>query len=110
MLGNTVAMLAQVVIAPRSTVAAHDVDLAVGVSQLDQQIVKKIELLHVIVLYIAGAVVAKKMIQLRDRLGKVLISDAVDHIDMFTGMKVVETQPVGRQIRAQADRCAREDT
>jgi tartrate dehydratase beta subunit/fumarate hydratase class I family protein len=103
-------MLPQVVVAPRSTVAAHNVNFPIGVSQLDQQIVKKIKLLHVVVLYITGAVVAKKMVQLRDAIWKILIADAVDHIDMFTGMKVVETQPVGRQIGAQSDRRAREHT
>jgi hypothetical protein len=79
-------------------------------SQLDQQIVKKIKLLHVIVFYIAGAVVAEKMVQFRDAIGKILIAYSVDHIDMFTGMKVIETQAVGRKIRAQGDRCAREHT
>jgi hypothetical protein len=104
------AMLPQVVVAPRSTVAAHNVDFPIGVSQLDQQIVKKIKLLHVVVLDITGAVVAKKMIQLRNGLRKILISDAVDHVDMFAGMKVVKTQPVVRQIRPQNDRRAREHT
>jgi hypothetical protein len=80
------------------------------VSQLDQQIVKKIKLLHVIVLNIASAVVAKKMVQLRDAIWKILVADAVDHIDMFPSVKVVETQPVSREIRAQPDCCAREDT
>ena len=97
-------MLPQVVVAPRSAIAAHNVDFAIGVSQLNQQIVKKIKLLHVIVLYIAGAVVAKKMVQLCDAIGKILIAYAVNDIDMFAGMKVVEAQPVGRQIRAQGDR------
>ncbi len=107
MLSDTMAMLSQVVVAPRSTIAAHNVDFAIGVSQLDQQIVKKIKLLHVIVFSIAGAVVAEKMVQFRDALGKILIAYAVDHIDMFTGMKVIETQPVARKIRAQCDPCAR---
>ena len=110
MLGNAMAMLAQVIVAPRSAVAAHNINLPIGVSQLDQQIVKKIKLLHVIVLHIAGAVVAKEMVQLCDAIGKIPVPYAVNDIDTFTRMKVVETQPVVREVSAQADCCAREDT
>jgi hypothetical protein len=110
MLRNTMAMLPQVVVAPRSTVTAHNVDFAIWVSQLDQQIVKKIKLLHVIIFYIAGAVIAEKMVQLRDAIRKILIAYTVRHVDTFTGMKMVEMQAVGREVRAQRDRSGREHT
>ena len=66
-----------------------------GSAQLDQQIVQQIELLQVIVLHVAGAVVAKKMVQLRNTIGMILIAYPVDHVDMFAGVKVIEPQPVG---------------
>ena len=95
MLGNAMAVFPQVVVAPRGAISADNVDFAIRMAQLDQQIVQKIELLHVILLHVTGAVVAKKMVQLRNTIRQVLIAYAVDHIDMFAGMQVIETQPVG---------------
>jgi hypothetical protein len=54
---------------------------------------QKIELPNVIVLLVAGAVVAKKTIQRRNALRKILIAYPVDHIQMFTRMKVIEAEP-----------------
>jgi len=103
MLGNPVPMLPQVVVAPRGAVPADYVDFAVGVSQLDHKIVQQIEFLEVILLHVAGAVVTQKMVQLRDTVRQVLITDPINHIDMFGGMQVIETQPVGRRIRLAAN-------
>ena len=97
--GNPVAMLPQVVVAPRGPIPADNVDFAVGVSQLDQQIVQQIEFLEVIILHVTGAVVAQKMVQLRNTVRQVLIADPIDHIDMFAGVQVIEAQPVGSSIR-----------
>src|ERR1700733_7119165 len=84
----------QVVVAPGGAVAADDVDFAIRTAQLDQQIVQKIELLQVIVLHVAGAMVAEKMVQLRNLIRLILIADAVDHIDPFTSMKVIKAEPI----------------
>jgi hypothetical protein len=90
-LGNPVPMLPKVVVAPGGAVTADNIDFAVRVSQLDQQVVQQIEFLEVIVLYIAGAVVAEKMVQLGDTVGQILIADPINHIDMLAGMQVIET-------------------
>ena len=74
-----------------------------GCPSFDQQIVQKIELLHVIVLHVTGAMVTEKMVQLRNAIGQVLIADAIDHIDMFAGVQVIEAQTVGRSIRLRAN-------
>ena len=97
MLGNTMAMLAQVVVAPRRPIPADDVDFAVRMPKLDQQIMQEVELLQVIRLHVTGAMVAKKMIQLRDTIRQVLITDAVDHVEVLAGVQVIESQPVGSQ-------------
>jgi len=57
---NAIAMLAEVVVAPRGAIPADDVDLAVEVSQFGQQIMQQVELPDVIVLLVAGTVVTKK--------------------------------------------------
>ena len=72
-----------------------------------QQIVQKIELLHVIVLHVTCSMVTEKMVQLRNAIGQVLIADAVDHIDMFAGVQVIEAKTVrGNGRRRQAARPA----
>ena len=45
---------------------------------------------QIAVLLIAGAVVTEEMIQLRDTIRDVLFSNAVDYIEMFSGVKVIE--------------------
>jgi hypothetical protein len=60
--------------------------------------VKQVEFLEVILLHVTGAVVAKKMVQLRDTIGQVSIAYPVDYVDMFAGVEVVEAQPVGGKV------------
>lgn len=95
---NSMTMFAKIVIAPRSAIPANDVDLAVEMPQFGQQVMQEIKLPGVIVLHVAGAMVAKKMIQRRNALRKVLIAYPVDDIQMFTCMKVIEAKPVGRSM------------
>ena len=59
---------------------------------------QQVKLPDVIVLLVAGTVVTKKMIQRRNALRKILIAYPVDHIQMLSSMKVVETKPVGLRI------------
>ena len=75
-------------------VAADDVDLMVGMTQLHEQIVEQIEFLDVVILHVIGAMVAQEVVELRDRVGKVFIADAIDHIDALAGVQVVEAQAV----------------
>ncbi len=63
-------------------------------TQLHEQIVEQIEFLDVVVLHVIGAMVAQKVVELRDSAGKVFIADAIDHIDALAGMQVVEAQAV----------------
>jgi hypothetical protein len=48
--------------------------------------VEQIELLHVVVLHVTGAVIAQKMVQFRNTIGLVLIADLVDHVDTFASV------------------------
>ncbi len=103
MLGNPVPMLPQVVIAPRGAVPADNIDFAVGVSQLDHQIVQQIEFLEVVILHVTRAMVTQKMVQLRDTVGQVLITDPINHIDVFASVQMIETKPIGRRVRLAAN-------
>jgi hypothetical protein len=103
MLSNPVPVFPQVVVAPRGAVPADNIDFAVGVSQLGHQIVQQIEFLQVIILHVTRAVVTQKMVQLRDTVRKVLITNPIDHINMFASVQVIEPQPVGGSIRLSAN-------
>ena len=87
-------MLTEKAIAPRRAIAANDVDLAVNVPQLGQQVMQEIELSDVIVLLVTCTVVAKKMVQRRNAFRKILIAYPVNHIQMFSGVKVKEAKPI----------------
>ena len=43
-----------------------------------------------------GAMVAQEMVELGDGVGNVLVADAIDHVDVFAGVQVVEAQTVLR--------------
>ena len=66
---------------------------------------QEVELPDVIVLLVAGAVVAKKMIQRRNAFRKVLIAYPVNHIQMFSSMKVVEAKAIRHGIRRRYCSC-----
>jgi len=95
---NSIAMLAEIVIAPWGAIPTDYIDLAVKMSQFGQQVMQQIEFPHVIVLLVTCAVVAKKMIQRRNTFRKVLVTYPVDNIEMFSGMKVIEAKAIGRRI------------
>jgi hypothetical protein len=62
--GDTVTMRTQVLIAPRRTVATHDVDLGAWPSQLGSEIVEQIKDPGIVVAYVSGAMVTQVRIQL----------------------------------------------
>ena len=94
-LGDSVAVLAEVVVAPRGAISADDIDHAIGVAEPGHQVMEEVELFHVIVLYVAGAVIAQEVVELSDGLRQVVVADAVDDVDVFAGVQVVEMQTVG---------------
>jgi len=102
---NSIAMLAEIVIAPWGAIPTDDIDLAVEMSQFGQQVMQQVEFSDVIVLHVTGAVVAKKMVQRRDTLRKVLITYPIDNIEMFSGMKVIEAKAIRHGIRRRRCSC-----
>src|SRR5271156_163117 len=94
-LGDSVAVLAEVGVAPRGAVSADNVDHAVRVAKAGHQIMEEVELLDVVILHVAGAVVAQEVIELGNGFGQITVADAVDDVDVLAGMQVVEMQTVG---------------
>ena len=87
-------MLAQVVIAPRSAVTADNVDGAIGMAEAAHQIVQQVELFQVVIFHVPGTMIAQKMIELRYRIRQITIADAIHHIDVLSGVQMVEPESI----------------
>ena len=94
--GNSVAVLAEVVVAPWSAISADDIDNSVGMAEAGHEVMEQIELPDVVIPHISGPVVAEKVVELGDGFRNVVIANPVDHINAFTGMKVIEVQAISR--------------
>lgn len=91
---HAVSMFSEVVIAPRSAIAADNVDRAVWMAEAGHQIVQQIELFHIVIFDIPGAVIAQEMIELRHRIRQVAIANAVHNIDVLPCMKMDKPKPI----------------
>ncbi len=92
--GHAVPVAAQVFIAPGRAVAAYDIDFGIGMSQGHGQIMQKIEDARIIVVNIAGAVVAQIMIHSRQGVGIIGVPVAVDNIEPLPGVGVKKVQAI----------------
>jgi len=81
-------MRPQELVAPGRTIPADYVDFSVGPAQLSREIVQQIKDPGVIVVDVAGAVVAQVTIKLIERFGEVTVTLAIDNIQAFPGMQV----------------------
>ena len=88
------AVFTEIVVAPRSAIAADDIDDAVGMAEAGHQIVEQIELPDVIVLDVSGAMVSEEVVELRDSFGNVVVANTVDDVDALTGVQVIQMQAV----------------
>jgi len=85
---------AEEVVAPGGTVAADDVDDGVRPTELAEQVVQEVELPGIVVAGVFGAVVAEEVVELREGGRDVGVSYAVDDIDVFAGVQVVELEVI----------------
>lgn len=107
---------AQEFITPRSTVSTDNVDLRVGMTNGGGQIGEKVENVRIVVLYVAGAMIAQEMIELSFRLRQILVAATVDNVNMLTGVRVIQPKVVllrgsgfGGAIGAATDDCAQNE-
>lgn len=83
---------AQEIVGPRSPVTADDVDYAILPAKLGQNAVQNVELPRIVAAHILGPMVTKKVIQLRDSRRDVPIANAIDHVQIFPGVQVVQVK------------------
>ena len=84
----------QKVIAPWSAIPADDIDFSIRPAKGSRQVAKKVEEPWIVRMEVARAMVTKEIGELSQTLRKIGISLAVNYIDFFSGMSMVETQPV----------------
>src|SRR5579859_7744316 len=85
---------AQEVVAPWRAVAADNVDYAVGAAEPSHDGVEDVELFGIVTADVVGAVVAQEVVQLVERFGDIGVADAVDDVDVFSGVEMVHAQMI----------------
>ena len=83
---------AEEIVAPGGAVAADDIDDAVRFAELAHDGMEEIELLDVVVGDVVGAVIAEEVVELVEGAGDVVVADAVDDVEGFAGVEVVEME------------------
>ena len=83
---------AQEVVRPGSAVAANYVDDAAVLAEFGHERVQEVELFGIVVALVVGAMVAEEVIELVHRGGNVGVADAVDDVEAFAGVEVVELE------------------
>jgi hypothetical protein len=101
-------MRPQKLIAPWRAVSANNVYLTFCPAQLRVEIVKQIENSRIISQNCSGAVIAQILIELRERLGDVSVSAAVNNIETLSRMCVKKPQPILWHRCNRRHRCARD--
>jgi hypothetical protein len=89
-------------IAPGGTVAADDIDLPARMTDSGGEIEKNVEDARIVVLDVAGAMIAKEMVELFFGLRNIKIAAPVNDVDAFTGVRMIEAKIVflgGRIVR-----------
>src|SRR5579862_4782667 len=94
MLGHAGGMLAQVLVAPGSAIAADHMDLGIRPASGSSEIVEQIEHLRIVGMDFARAMVAQIVVKLRQSRGKVVRAYAIHHVHSLSGMIVKQKQAV----------------
>jgi len=97
---------AQKFIAPRGTISAYDIDLPVRMTDSGGKIGKNVEDARIVVLDVAGAMIAKKMVQLFFSFRKIDIPTAIHDVNVLTRMRMIEAKVMllrGTNFGGQAD-------
>src|SRR5689334_7687971 len=82
----------QKLIAPRRAISADDLNFSAGTSHRRDQVGEEIEDPRVVMIDLAGAMVAEEMIQPREGLRNVARRAPVNHIDALSGVGVIKAQ------------------
>ena len=98
-------------VAPRSSVATHNVDFCVRTTERRRQVVEQIEDARIVLMHVAGPVIAKKMVQLGKSSGIIAVAVPVNDVEMLAsvGMEEMKAIGIGRQIGISCERARRNE-
>ncbi len=78
----------------RSAIAADDVDDALRLAETGHEVVEEVELRGIVGLFVLGAAVAEEVVEPFDGAGEIGVADAVDDVEGFAAVEVVEAELV----------------
>src|SRR5690348_5106839 len=83
----------EILIAPRGSITAHDIDLSVGTSERNYQIMQQVKNMRIVLVNGSGAVITQVVIQLRKSVGIIAVPPPVHDVKSLARvcMKKVET-------------------
>ena len=81
-------------VAPGSAIAAHDIDFCAGAAQRRGEVAQQIEESRVQIYYIPSSVIAEKMIEPIDRIGKIQIALLIYDIDPLARVQMKQQKPM----------------
>ena len=96
-------------VAPRRAVAANNIDLRVRMAHGRGQVRQNVEHMRIVMLHVAGTMVAQKMIQLRFRSRQILIAAPVNNVNALAGVRMVKPKMVFLRRRGRRNRPLREE-
>jgi|SRR5580693_4912283 hypothetical protein len=77
-----------------SSIPADDINLGRGTTEGSGQVVQQVKHPWIVMVHIAGAIVAQVLVEAVERLWQVCVAAAVDDVESLIGMDVVEPQAV----------------
>ncbi len=93
-LRHAVTVKAEIFITPRGAIAADNLDLGVRAAECRSQVMQKIEYARIVVVNIAGTVIAQVPIKALERIGVVCLPVPVDDVEPFPGVGVKEMKAI----------------
>lgn len=93
-LGDSLRVRTEIVVAPRGTVPADDVDFGSGMAHGRRQVFQDVKHLRIVMMDFSRAMVAEEIVELSKRGWEVLIPPAIDDVQRLTGVRVVEVQTI----------------
>ena len=98
-------------VAPRSSVATHHVDFGVRTTERCRQVVEQIEDTRIVLMHVAGSVIAEKVVQLGKSSGIIAVAVPINDIEVLArvGMEEMKAIGISRQISFSCERAGRNE-
>jgi hypothetical protein len=83
---------AQKLIAPGRAITADNLDFCIRMTNGGGEIGQNVEYMWIVVLHSAGAMIAKKMIELLFGLGKIEVAATIHDVNVFPGVRMIQAE------------------